>query len=272
MPRPGRGNPAPTLIMMSTETQNTQDYRINLDLFEGPLDLLLHLIKKNDLDIANIPIAFILKEYLGYLDLMQDLNIDVAGEFILIAAELTHIKSRLLVRQDDEEKAEEPDPRADLMVRLLEYQKYKRAAGWLSGRPMLLRDVFKRPKMALPDETKEDQEWVEIEPFHLLKAFGEILKRAPKHTVHQIEVERVSITDRIYQIVDKLQNVESLLFEEMFEGEITRHNIVVTFLALLEMGRLRMIQIFQTDERGVIRVRRKMEVSEIPVMDAVNGE
>lgn len=236
---------------------------INLDLFEGPLDLLYHLIRKNDLNLYDIPIALILDQFYGYLDVMKELDMDVAGEFILMASELSHIKSRLLLYQKIDEDEEGPDPRANLVVRLLEYQKYKRASTWLSSQPLLGRDVFKRPKEAPPQELQEEKLALKVEPFVLISVFREILKKAPKGAVHEIEAERISVTERIYQIVKFLEtHDESVLFETLFEGNTTRSQIVMTFLAILEMARLRMIQIFQMDRWGSIWVKRVMVLEE----------
>lgn len=237
------------------------NYKINLKIFEGPLDLLLHLIKKNDLEISDIPISLILDQYMEYLGLMRELDIDLAGDFILLASELTHIKSQMLLQRDDEGE-EEPDPRADLVARLLEYQKYKRAAQWLNDQPLLFRDVYKRTNIDKPEELEQEDEAMEVEPFALLNAFHEILKRAPQGHIHEIEAERISVTDRIYQIVEQLKDKESILFEELFPSGYQRPDIIITFLAILEMARLRMVQIYQMDFFGVIRVRRIMEVEE----------
>ena len=239
--------------------------KINLEIFEGPLDLLLHLIHKNELSISDIPITLILNQYNEYLDLMNELDIDIAGEFILMASELAHIKSRLLVHRYAESGEEEEDPRADLMARLMEYQRYKLAAHWLIGRKLLNRDVFKRPKSPPPGDQTGEEELLEVEPFALLKAFHEILKKAPKDKAHEVETDRISVTDRIYEILEQLKNVESLPFESLFVSEITRGELVVSFLAILEMARLKMIKIYQMEERGAIRIKRCMEVEETTV-------
>lgn len=239
-----------------------EPYKINLELFEGPLDLLLHLIKKNDLEIADIPISLVLDQYLDYLDLMKELDIDVAGDFILLASELAHIKSKMLLFEKKDEDEEELDPRADLMARLLEYQKYKRAAEFLSKRPLLNFDTFKRLPEKIEKELVQEEESIEIDPFQLLQVFGKILERAPKEASHEVEAERVSITEKIYEVVALLKEKESILFEELFEEQNTRPQLVISFLAILEMAKLKMVQIYQSDERGQIRVRRKMEVNE----------
>lgn len=240
---------------------NEPAYHINLELFEGPLDLLLHLIKKNDLDISDIPVTLILEQYMEYLGLLEELDIDFAGEFILMASELAHIKSRTLLSRDDDGE-EEADPRTDLASRLARYQQFKRAAQFLSMRPILNRDVFKRPPAQKEEEAEKEKEiFVEVSPFALLTAFGEILKKAPEKSVHEVEGDRVSVTDRIYQIVELLKNSENISFESLFQNAETKSGLIVTFLAVLEMARLNMVRICQTDPFGMIWVRRVMELS-----------
>lgn len=236
-------------------------YKINLEIFEGPLDLLLYLIRKNDLSISDIPITLILDQYNEYLELMDELDIDIAGEFILMASELAHIKSRLLLNRDFDTDAEEEDPRADLVARLMEYQRYKNAGQWLISRRLLNRDVFKRPKTSL-QENEAEEELMEVEPFFLLKAFHEILKKVPQNRAHEVEVDRISVTDRIYQILEHFKEVESLSFEALFPSGITRGDLVISFLAILEMARLKMIKIYQIEPRGAIRMRKCMEISD----------
>lgn len=242
------------------------DYRINLEIFEGPLDLLLHLVRRNDVEIHDIPIALILDNYFGYLELMQQLDIDVAGEFILMASELTHIKSRLLLCKDEVAEADEPDPRADLIAKLLEYQKYKNAGQWLLGQKLLNRDVFKRP-VVKPEFEDSNEVLIDVEPFHLIQIFQNVLKKAPKETVHEVEAERISITDRIYQILDLLGQHESMGFEELFAGAMTRSNLVVTFMACLEMARLSIIRIYQSELLNTIRVKRIMNIAGVQAME-----
>ncbi len=240
----------------------TESPHVQLEVFEGPLDLLLHLIRKSDLDIYDIPVTPILEQYFDYLEALDELNIDVAGDFILMASELSHIKSRMLLKRDDEVDEEGPDPRADLVARLLEYQQYKRAADWLESQPILGKHVFARPKLPLPDDLKAEEGTMDLDAYKLLSAFGEILKRAPKDSVHEIEIERLSVTDRMYQIVDKLKNNESMEFEALFDGIRDRPTLVVTFLAILEMARLKMLQVFQMDSFGPIRVRNTLHLGE----------
>ncbi|MBX7148076.1 segregation/condensation protein A [bacterium] len=237
------------------------EYKVDLDMFEGPLDLLLHLIKKNDLDIYNIPISFMLEKYNEYLDLMEELDVDVAGDFILMASELAHIKSRLLLNEQNDEEDEGPDPRADLVQKLLEYQRYKLASQEIYSRPVLGRDVFSRPEFK-PDNLEPEEEMMDVEPFALIQAFNEILKKVPKGKTYEVNVQRISITDRIYQIVDKLKALDNITFEELFDDVRERPVLVITFLSILEMARLKMIRIFQMDRYATIRIQRQIDLND----------
>lgn len=222
-------------------------YQVVLPTFEGPLDLLLHLIEQHELDIRDIPIAFVAKKYVEYIVLMEELNIDIASEYLVMAATLTHIKSKMLLpvppadQEDDEDEG--LDPRAELVRRLLEYQKYKRAAEQLGGGDVLGRDVFVR---GLPAPSVEGPAPLAgLSLFKLLDAFQSVLSRANQKIDHQIDLERFSITDRINQLVDLLQVHKKLNFEQLFEGATSRGDLIVTFLALLEMTRLRMTRLEQ---------------------------
>jgi segregation and condensation protein A len=222
-------------------------YQVVLPTFEGPLDLLLHLIEQHELDIRDIPIAFVAQKYVEYITLMEELNIDVASEYLVMAATLTHIKSKMLlpVPPADQEDEDELglDPRAELVRRLLEYQKYKQAAEQLGGGDVLGRDVFVR---GLPAPSVEGPAPLAgISLFKLLDAFQSVLSRANTKIDHQIDLERFSITDRINQLVDLLQLHKKLAFEQLFEGATSRGDLIVTFLALLEMTRLRMTRLEQ---------------------------
>jgi len=208
---------------------------------------LLHLIEQHELDIRDIPIAFVAKKYVEYIVLMEELNIDIASEYLVMAATLTHIKSKMLLPvppadQDDEDEIG-LDPRAELVRRLLEYQKYKRAAEQLGGGDVLGRDVFVR---GLPAPSAEGlAPLAGLSLFKLLDAFQGVLSRANTKIDHQIDLERFSITDRINQLVDLLQAHKKLSFEQLFEGATSRGDLIVTFLALLEMTRLRMTRLEQ---------------------------
>jgi len=239
-----------------------EPYKVDLEIFEGPLDLLLHLIKKNDLDIINIPVAFVLEQYMAHIELMEELNIDLAGDFLLMASELAHIKSKLLLpdQGEGEEEETQEDPRAELIRRLLEYQRYKEAAGELMQRPMLGRDVFTHAPPV--DDAEPEEEPVEADLFHLISSFYELLKKAPKTTVHEVLVERISVTERIYELMDFLREKPMVQFHELFEAEATRERLIVTFLAILEMARLKVLQVTQAESRGPIYL--------VPVFEAVD--
>lgn len=229
-------------------------YAVQLDNFEGPLDLLLHLIKKNEMDIYDIPIAAITEQYLGILDAMKNLNLDIASEFLLMAATLLHIKSKLLLppMAEEETEEEEEDPRAELVKRLLEYQKYKNISDTLDTRPMLGRDLFVRS--APEPEVLEEVEtgFVAVGLFDLLEALKEVLAEKPAEIVHEINIEKLSVTDRINAILSTLSGKESIAFTDLFAGEIKRTDIIVTFLALLELVKMRMVRFMQNSHHGTI--------------------
>jgi segregation and condensation protein A len=230
----------------------SESYKVNLPAFEGPLDLLLHLIRKNDVQVTDIPIAEILEQYVEYLGLLQELNIDLAGEFILMAAELTHIKSKMLLPDASEDEDEGEDPRADLARRLLEYQRFKEAASTLGRRPLLNREVFVRPHIASEEEEEEN---LEADAFKLLLAFQQILKTLKPEQYHEVVVERLSVTERIYELLEKLKANPQSTFEALFEGQFTKSQCIVTFLAILEMARLKLIKVFQASAEAPIRVQ-----------------
>ncbi len=229
-------------------------FDIHLENFEGPLDLLLHLIRKNEMDIYDIPIAEITAQYLAILDAMQHLNLDVAGEFLLMAATLLHIKSRLLlpVSEDEVVEEEEEDPRAELVRRLLEYQKYKDAAGNLEHLPHLEREVFARKFPAPELAEAETGELEAVGLFELVEAFKALLQQAPEPYVHQVETERLSVSDRINAILTLLGDRESLAFMEIFSVRPDRHEVVVSFLATLELVKMRLVRLLQNARFGSI--------------------
>lgn len=264
---------------------------IQLPEFEGPLDLLLHLIQKEELEIINIPISLITDRYLSYLKLMQSLNIDIAGEYLLMAATLAYLKSRELVPQapepadeaDEEEDA--IDARQKLIQRLLEYQKYKEAAALLGARPVMGRNVWARGALpeqisGIPLHTSERLE--EIPVFRLIEALEQVLGRARIKLTHEVVIERISITDKINELVDRLGREANFTFSSCFAFvetpmslEELRHQVVITFMALLEMTRLRMIRLHQTADRSEIYVSFTMTpapVPSLPVDGAGSGQ
>jgi segregation and condensation protein A len=244
-----------------TDTPFLQDdYRVNLEVFEGPLDLLLYLIKKNDLDIYDIPISFILEEYLKYLDTLKEMDIDLAGDFLLMSAELAHVKSKMLLPGDEgqgEEAEEEGDPRADLVRRLLEYQRYKEASEKLVERPMLGRDVFAKQRSIRDEHTTEAP--LEGEIFELITAFSKMLQRVPKARVHEVTVDRISVNERIFQLLEMIKKDATVTLEELLPQPITRYDIVITFLALLEMAKLKVVKVYQGGVHDTIRLRGIMD-------------
>jgi segregation and condensation protein A len=225
-----------------------------LEIFEGPLDLLLHLIKKNEVSVTDIPIATITEQYLATLDLMQTLSLDVAGEFLVMAATLIHIKSRMLLPAGDEEPDEEEgvDPRDELVRRLLEYQRYKDAAGELEQRDILTRDVFARA--APPLEEVVPRGFREISIFELLGALKRVIERLPKDVVHEVTLDKVTVRGKMTLLLDKLRHQASVLFEALFDEARTRMDVVVTFLAMLELVKVRAIRILQEEMAGPIMI------------------
>jgi segregation and condensation protein A len=230
-------------------------YTFRLEMFEGPLDLLLHLINKNELDITNIPIALITDQYLEYLRLMKVLNLDIAGEYLLMAATLLHIKSKtLLPSPSDQEEEEGEDPRAELIRRLLEYQKYKKAAVELEERPLLDRDVFIR-LIPLESEEPAEEERVEVNLFELLEAFRGVLERVKAETVHEVILDRFSVEEKVQEILSLLQRENrSIAFHFLFSEKASRREIIVTLLAILELVKMKLIRIFQPAPFETIRI------------------
>lgn len=236
---------------------------VKLEIFEGPLDLLLHLIKKNKIDIYDIPMALITEQYLEYLNLMRSLNLDLASDYLVMAATLVHIKSMMLLPKEppsDEDIGDEEgatDPRAELVRRLLEFEKYKKAAETLSKGPILGKDVFTRPPLEDEDKGSEEQfRLEEVSVFDLANAFSKLLKtREIEDKFLELDLERIGLADRIGEIAEMLSSrEEGLLLDDLFPLGASRRELVVTFLALLEMVRLRMVRAFQTEPFGPIRV------------------
>jgi segregation and condensation protein A len=234
----------------------TQEYQVQLEIFEGPMDLLLHLIRKNKVDIYDIPIAFIMDQYLKYLDMMRSVNIDVAGDFLEMAATLAYIKSRMLVpRVGSEEEDQEEDPRMELVRPLLEYAKIKEAAEILANSLQLDRDVYLRN---IPAEelwgTDGSEEIAEVGLFALVNALHEVLKRAQPGDFMEVSAEGMRLKDRISQLMEILSGVSSITFHELFERRVGKMEMILTFLAILELVRLQMVRAFQHQPSGIIRL------------------
>lgn len=235
------------------------DYPVRLENFEGPLDLLLHLIRRHEIDIYDIPIALVTQQYLEYLDLMHELNLDVAGEFLVMAATLIHIKSKMLLpRPDPKQDEPEEDPREALVRRLVEHQRFKAAAELLHEREIQRSAQWTRPEervAALVGEPPEPE--LEVDLFSLMTAFRQVLERARRRPQVILPPEQISIEDRIAQLEALLADREACGFEELFADVGTRAAMIVTFLALLEMIRLRKVRVFQQTSDGPIRVYRR---------------
>ena len=237
----------------------TTDYAIKLDIFEGPLDLLLYLIKKNEIDIYNIPVALITEQYLQYLKIIKSLNLDLAGEYLVMASTLIHIKSKMLLPVPDEPSDEETDedPRAELIKQLLEYQAFKEAASALEGRPLLERDVFTWSAPMNDDSEKlieNEDELIEVNIFELIEAFHRLVIRIDKKELLEIDLEKMSITDMINDIMERLTREKNLTFEELLGDKIDRRRIIYTFMAILELIKMKMVKAYQTSAFGVIRI------------------
>ncbi len=233
--------------------------RIRLPEFEGPLDLLLHLIRKNEVDIHDIPIAPITRQYMEYLDLMKELNLDVAGEFMVMAATLIHIKSKMLVPVNPTEaegEEETEDPRDELVRRLLEFQRYKEAAGLLHQKREIRAATWTRPDTALPAFDDAGEEMLEAGLYDLIGAFKELLERRKTLLAHEVEHEGKSVEERMEELLDMLREGQSLEFLELFASEETKPGMILTFLALLELIRLKRIKVYQRGLFGPIRVFR----------------
>jgi len=243
-------------------------YKVKLDTFEGPLDLLIHLIRKNEVNVYDIPIALITEQYLSYIALMQELNLDVAGEFVVMASTLIHIKSRMLLPRPDPTQDDqlEEDPREALVRRLLEHQKYKAAAELLHDRETLRSAQFMRPDAAVADAAGDEYEpELEVDLFSLLAAFKGVLERASRRPRMVLPPEEIPIETRIDQLLHRLSETEACGFEDLFaDGDGSRGFMIVTFLALLEMIRLKLVRVFQSGGSGAIRVYKRARPSDAP--------
>lgn len=244
-------------------------FRIALPNFEGPLDLLLHLIREHKVDILDIPIALITEKYLEHLDKMREINLDIAGEFLVMASTLLHLKSRMLLPREDvpagqdaiEAPQESLDPRAELVRRLLEYQKYRAAADQLAGNDILDRDVFPR-RVAVEEVPLEDDEvgLQEISIYKLIEALDRVLKELEPKKQHEVTREHLSLSLAMYRIADKVRaegKGHAVNFFMLFEGARVRGDVIITFLALLEMCKLKLLRVFQAEDSEDIVISEK---------------
>ncbi|MBI3060337.1 MAG: segregation/condensation protein A [Deltaproteobacteria bacterium] len=237
--------------------------RVQLEVFEGPLDLLLHLIKKNELSITDIPIATITEQYLSTLELMQGLNLDVAGEFLVMAATLIHIKSRMLLPpgENEDEEEEEGDPREELIRRLLEYQRFKEAAEELERRELLSRDVFVRRSEAPEEAGTVGFESLSL--FDLLSALRHVLERFPEERIHEVTLDTISVREKMSFLLDELRRRGKVIFQSLFETATSRLEVVVTFLAMLELVKIRAIRVWQEERIGPVVIELATAIGDI---------
>src|SRR6187399_3122306 len=244
-----------------------EDYPIRILNFEGPLDLLLHLIKKHEVNVYDIPISLITQQYVEYLDLMQEMNLDVAGEFLGMAATLIHIKSRMLLpRPDPTQEDPGEDPREALVRRLLEHQRFKAAAELLHEKEIQRSAQWGRPDGRVADVVGEAPEpEIEVDLFSLMAAFRQVLERARQRPRVILPPEQMPIETRIEQLLARLSETEACGFEDLFADVQTRAGMIVTFLALLEMIRLKLVRVFQQSSFAAIRVYKRARPDGAPV-------
>jgi segregation and condensation protein A len=243
-------------------------FPIRLANFEGPLDLLLHLIKKHEVDIHDIPIALITQQYLETVAFIQELNLDIAGDFIVLAATLIHIKSKMLLPRPDTAagvEGEEEDPRDALVRRLLEHQKFKQAAELLHEREQVRSAQWLRPDERVAAMAGDDYEpELEVDLFSLLTAFQAVVQRAKQRPKSFLPPEQISIEERGEQLLARLSETEACGFEDLFADVQERGGLIVTFLALLEMIRLKLVRVFQAGSFGPIRVYKRSRPADAP--------
>jgi len=249
-------------------------YRVKLEIFEGPLDLLLYLIKKDEIDIYDIPIARITEQYLAYLELMQELDISVAGDFLVMASTLIYIKSKMLLPPEPKVDGEEDlgdDPRAELIERLLEYQKFKSASQMLYSRGEIESACYTRG----PLETDSSNPEVSTTLFDLLRVFREVLKRAEAEIEMEIARDEMTIAEKLAQIQAMLEERERINVREMFEMSRSKRELIITFLALLELVKEWKIYLIQDEPFGDIFASRRadapQEVEEEPAEEGDNS-
>lgn len=240
--------------MIETQSSMTEAYQIQLeDVFEGPMDLLLHLIKKNEVDIYDIPIALITRQYLEYLEWMKAMSIEFAGDFIVMAATLTQIKSRMLLPAYDHQEEDE-DPRNAISRPLIEYLQMKNVAQQLADRDLLGDKIFVRSTSPQAAAFAVQEKEIQVGLFELIDAFRKILDDVSGEHHVEMYTERISVKDRINQIIDILETKGSVAFEELFLESRVRADVIVTFLAVLEMVKLSLLRITQHIQTGVIRI------------------
>jgi len=237
-------------------------YKVKLEIFEGPLDLLLYLIKKEEIDIYDIPIAKITDQYLEYLEMMKLLDLDIAGEFIVMAATLIHIKSKMLLPPEEvpQEELEEEDPRSELVKRLLEYKKFKEVADELAKKEAMASQLYTRKIEEKRLLETEDSPFFEASIFDLLTAFSKILKEIPKETFYRLVKDEFTVGGKIHDIFHMLVNKPKIYFSKLFSQARSKVEIIVTFLAVLELIRLKEILIIQEESFGEIEIMKNPDM------------
>jgi segregation and condensation protein A len=253
-------------------TPEASPYSVKVPVFEGPLDLLLHLIKENKIDIYDIPISVITHQYLEYIEIMKELNLEIAAEFLVMASTLIYIKSRMLLPPDEtiESPDEQEDPRAGLVQRLLEYQAFKEASATLREKEELWSNIYSAPTVDKDSLTPEPELLLfEVNMFDLMGALKQILSKAPPETV-RITRETLTVKDRIAAIMDKMENEHTVRFDALFEGDATRVQIIVTFLAMLEIMRLGLARAYQDKEFGAIWIMRHTESDAVQTEEIIS--
>lgn len=234
------------------------NYSVKLDNFEGPLDLLLFLVRKNEVDIQDIPILVITSQYMEFIEMMKSMNLDIAGEFLVMAATLMHIKSRSLLPKSDEDEDEDEVMQSldELKKQLLEYQQYREAAQTLKEQNILEKDVFTRTTFVEPENKEEGKLLGEAGLFDLLNALKKVIARAAdKGSVMEVSVEKLSVKDKMNDILQLIEGkTDGILFENLFSKDSTKLEIITTFLALLELMKHQALKVFQNDNFSSIYV------------------
>jgi len=243
-------------------------YKVKLEVFEGPLDLLLYLIKKEELDIYDIPITKITDQYLEYLELMQLLDLNIAGEFLVVAATLIHIKSKVLLPPDptDGIEMEDEDPRAELVRRLLEYKKFKEAATELSQMETKQKHFFSRVGPGYKDvEAPKEDDFFEASLFDLITAFTKVLKEIPKEAFHHVIKDEFTVSQKIHDILHLLVEKQKMVFTELFTAAKNKFEVITIFLALLELIKIREVVVVQKTAFSEIEIMRNTESVKTPM-------
>ena len=234
-------------------------YSVELDIFNGPLDLLLHLIKKNEVDIYDIPIALIIEQYLEYLDFLKDVNLEIVGDYMSMAAELGYIKSRMLLpRIKDEDEDEGQDPREELVRQLLEYERYRSAAEELGGMEILGKDVFLAgyDRKEAFGEPAEETEFVKFDLWSLVDAFSKVYESRKKSETEEISLtpQTYTVEERKSQMIEIMRSKKEVLFEDLFGEDINRMELVITFLSILELLKDCILDVFQPTFEEPIKI------------------